>query len=90
MAHNARIAEAITNVETEDRPNITVTARKFRVARETLLNRFRGKTGLIQEVSRMRNDAVEKNEAWIVDYNRLVIETEDLMVFQKVQGGPSD
>jgi hypothetical protein len=32
MAHNARIAEAITDLETQDRPNIAATAKKHNVA----------------------------------------------------------
>ena len=47
MAHNARIAEAITDLESQDRPNIAVTARKYGVVRETLSKRFRGKTDTI-------------------------------------------
>jgi hypothetical protein len=33
MAHNARIAEAIADLETQDRPNVAATARKYQVAR---------------------------------------------------------
>jgi hypothetical protein len=51
MDHNARIAEAITDLESQDRPNIAATARKYQVARETLLKRFRGKTGIKEEAN---------------------------------------
>ena len=46
MAHNARIAEAIADLKSQDRPNIAAIARKYRVARETLSKRFRGEIGL--------------------------------------------
>ena len=51
MAHNARIDEAIADLETQDRPNIAATAKKYRVDRTTLSRRFRGKTGTIQEAN---------------------------------------
>ena len=51
MAHNARIAEAIADLETQDHPNIAATARKYQVARETLSKRFRGKTSTIEDVN---------------------------------------
>jgi hypothetical protein len=52
MAHNARINEAIVDLETQDRPDIAATAKKKnRVERTTLSSRFRGKTGTIQEAN---------------------------------------
>jgi hypothetical protein len=51
MDHNARIAAAITDLESQDHPNIAAIARKHTVARETLSKRFRGKTASIQEVT---------------------------------------
>jgi hypothetical protein len=36
MAHNARIAEAIADLESQDRPNISATAEKYQVKRTTL------------------------------------------------------
>jgi hypothetical protein len=40
MAHNDRIAEAITDLKTQDRPNIAAVAKRYKVARTTLLDRF--------------------------------------------------
>jgi hypothetical protein len=40
MAHNDRIAEAIADLKTQDRSNITATAKRYKVARTTLLDRF--------------------------------------------------
>ena len=51
MDHEARIQAAITDLESQDHRNISVTAKKWGVARETLLKRFRGKTGLNQDVT---------------------------------------
>jgi hypothetical protein len=51
MAHNARIAEAIADLETQDRPNIASTARKHQVAHTTLSDRFKGKSSTIKEVN---------------------------------------
>jgi hypothetical protein len=33
IVHNTRIAKAIANLKTQDRPNIAATAKKYRVAR---------------------------------------------------------
>ena len=47
MTHNARITKAITDLESQNRPNITTTARKYEVNRTTLSRHFRGETGTI-------------------------------------------
>jgi hypothetical protein len=44
MDHNARIEAAIEDLESQDHPNITAAATKWKVARETLSKRFRGET----------------------------------------------
>jgi AraC-like DNA-binding protein len=51
MDHNARIATAITELESQNRPNIAATARKWKIARETLSKRFRGTTGSNQDAT---------------------------------------
>ena len=51
MDHNARIEAAIADLESQDRQNIAATAKKWGVARETLLKRFRDKTVSNQEVN---------------------------------------
>jgi hypothetical protein len=40
MTHNERIAEAIADLQTQDRPNIAATAKRYKVAHTTLLDRF--------------------------------------------------
>ena len=45
MDHNARIQAAIDDLRSQKRTNITATAKKWEVARETLSKRFRGETG---------------------------------------------
>jgi hypothetical protein len=40
IAHNDRIDEAIADLKTQDRPNIAATAKRYKVARTTLLDRF--------------------------------------------------
>jgi hypothetical protein len=44
MDHNARIESAITDLESQGHPNVAATAKKWKVARETLSKRFRGET----------------------------------------------
>jgi AraC-like DNA-binding protein len=51
MAHNDRIAKAIADLKTQDRPNIAATAKRYKVARTTLLDRFQGKTGTNEDVN---------------------------------------
>jgi hypothetical protein len=51
MAHNERIAAAITDLETQDRPNITTTAKSYEIARKTLSNRFHSKSTTIKEIN---------------------------------------
>jgi hypothetical protein len=40
MAHNDCIAEAIADLKTQDRPNIAAIAKRYKVARITLLDCF--------------------------------------------------
>jgi hypothetical protein len=51
MDHDARIESAITDLESQGHPNITATAKKWKVTRETLLKRFRGETVSRQEAT---------------------------------------
>ena len=46
MDLDARIKAAINDLKSQSRTNFAATARKYRVARETLLKRFRGEIGL--------------------------------------------
>jgi hypothetical protein len=45
MDHDDRIKAAITELESQDHRNITATAKRWKVTRETLSKRFRGETG---------------------------------------------
>ena len=40
MAHDEHIAKAITELKTQDRPNIAAVAKKYKIARTTLSDRF--------------------------------------------------
>jgi hypothetical protein len=44
MDHDARIKSAITDLESQNHPNIAAAAKKWGVVRETLSKRFRGET----------------------------------------------
>jgi AraC-like DNA-binding protein len=45
MDHDTRIQEAIDDLESQDRPNIAATAKRWGVTRETLSKCFQGETG---------------------------------------------
>lgn len=64
MAHNARIAAAIADLESQDRPNVSSTAKRHGVARKTLEDRFKGKSSTIEEANsnarRQLSDAQEE------------------------------
>ena len=51
MDHDARIQAAIDDLKSQSRKNIAVTARKYKVARETLSKRFRGEIGSNQDAT---------------------------------------
>jgi uncharacterized protein YdhG (YjbR/CyaY superfamily) len=69
MAHEARIQAAITDLESQDRRNITATAKKWEVARETLSKRFRGKTGSNQDaISYARRQLTDVQENTLIGY----------------------
>ncbi|XP_044720094.1 tc5 transposase DNA-binding domain-containing protein [Hirsutella rhossiliensis] len=44
MDHNTRIAEAIIELQSQDRPKYAETARKYNIDKSTLWRRFKGKT----------------------------------------------
>jgi Tc5 transposase DNA-binding domain len=69
MAHNARIAEAIADLETQDRPNVAATAKKCQVARTTLSDRVKGKTGTIEDAnSYVRQQLTHTQEETLIEY----------------------
>ena len=60
MNYSARIKAAINDLKSQDHSNITATAIKWKVARETLLKRFRGETISYQEViSQIRKNLID-------------------------------
>ena len=44
MDHNARIQSALDDLNSQKKPNITVTAKKWDIAHTTLSDRFYGKS----------------------------------------------
>ena len=69
MDRNARIAAAIADVESQDRPNIAATAKKWQVARETLSKRFRNETGTIEDAnSDSRQRLTTSQEECLIEY----------------------
>lgn len=69
MAHNARIAEAIADLESQSRPNIAATAKRFNVARTTLSDRFKGKSTTIEDVnSYVRQQLTQTQEEALIAY----------------------
>jgi len=49
MDHNPRIASAITDLESQDRPNFSTAAREWKVDHTTLAKRFRGEISTIKD-----------------------------------------
>jgi Tc5 transposase DNA-binding domain len=69
MAHNTRIAEAITDLQSQDRPNIAATARRYGIARKTLADRYNGKSTSNQEVnSYVRQQLTTTQEETLIEY----------------------
>ena len=69
MAHNARIAEAIADLETQDCLNIAAIARKYQVARTTLSDRFKGKSSTIEDTnSYVRQKLTSTQEETLIEY----------------------
>jgi hypothetical protein len=51
MAHSARIEAAITDLDSQAKVNIAVTAKKYEIGRKTLSDRFHGKSTTIEEIN---------------------------------------
>jgi hypothetical protein len=69
MDHDARIESAITDLESQGHPNVTATAKKWKVARETLSKRFRGETVSRQEAtSYTRKKLTDAQEETLIKY----------------------
>ena len=69
MAHNARIAAAIADLKSQDRVNISSTAKRHGVARKTLADRFYGKSITIEEAnSNARQQLSNVQEETLIEY----------------------
>jgi hypothetical protein len=69
MDQEARIQKAITDLESQNRPNIKATAIKWKVERSTLSRRFRGETGLNQDAtSYARRRLTDVQEETLIKY----------------------
>jgi hypothetical protein len=69
MAHNTRIAEAITDLQSQDRLNIAAIARRYGIARKTLADRYNGKSTSNQEVnSYVRQQLTTTQEETLIEY----------------------
>ena len=51
MAYNDRIQSALADLESQERPNISAPAKKWKVAHTTLSDRFKGKSTTVKEVN---------------------------------------
>jgi hypothetical protein len=58
MDHDTRIEAAITELESQDRINFSVTATKWDLERTTLVKRFRGETGQIETPTHTHVDSL--------------------------------
>ena len=69
MANNDRIALAIGDLKSQDRPNVAATARKYQPVRKTLSKRSRGETGTIQDAtSYSRKSLTNTQEETLFEY----------------------
>ena len=69
MDHNARIEAAIADLESQERVNYAVTARKWNLDRSTLSRRHRGETGSNQDAnSYARRQLTDVQEKTLIQY----------------------
>ena len=69
MDHEARIHAAITDLESQDRVNYSVTAKKWNIDRSTLSRRHRGKTASIQDAnSYAQRQLTDTQEKTLIQY----------------------
>ena len=73
MTHNDHIESAIADLESQNRPNIAATAKKWNVARTTLSDRFKGKSASRDEITSHlhRKLSTTQEEALIAHINKL-------------------
>jgi flagellar biosynthesis GTPase FlhF len=69
MDHDARIQEAIADLESQERVNYGATAKKRNLDRTTLARRYRGETGSNQEAnSYARQQLTDVQENILIEY----------------------
>ena len=69
MDHDARITAVIADLDSQEHPNVSATARKHNVARRTLTYRFKGETGPNREVtSYSRKQLTDTQEEALITY----------------------
>jgi hypothetical protein len=69
MDHDARIEAAIADLDSQERPNISATARKYNIVRRTLAYRFKGETGPNREAtSYSRKQLTDVQEEALITY----------------------
>jgi hypothetical protein len=69
MDHNARIEAAIADLGSQERPNVSATARKHNIAQRTLAYRFKGETGPNHEAtSYSRKQLTDTQEETLITY----------------------
>ena len=73
MPNLDRIPEAIADLESQEVPDLTATAKKYSVVRKTLENHWKGKTTLIREAVSMHRQCLTNSQekALILLINRL-------------------
>ena len=60
MAQNDRIKSAIADLESQERPNISATAQKWKIARTTLSDHYKGKSTSITLDTRRKLSAIQE------------------------------
>ena len=58
MPNLDRIPEAIADLESQEVPDLTATAKKYGIVRKTLENRWKGKTTLMEEAVSMHRQCL--------------------------------
>jgi hypothetical protein len=62
MVNNARIIEALADLDTQEVPNFSATAEKYDVVRSTLTRRYYGQTTSIEECISMHRQCLTRSE----------------------------
>ena len=69
MDHNTQIQSALEDLYSQAKPNISTTAKKYKIARKTLSDRFHGKSTTIEEInSYIRQQLTKTQEETLIAY----------------------